>query len=58
MGSAVPQRDIPRLIALHQAGRLPLDALLSTTLTPAQINDGFDSLAAGRVVRQIVRFHP
>jgi len=54
MGSAVPRRDIPRLVALHRGGRLPLDALLSATLAPGQINEGFDALAKGNVIRQVV----
>lgn len=56
MGSAVPRRDVPKLIGLHLAGRLPLDGLVSATLNPDQINEGFDALAGGHVVRQIVRF--
>lgn len=56
MGSAVPIRDIPRMIGLHVAGRLPLDDLISATLTPDEINEGFDRLRTGEVVRQIVLF--
>lgn len=56
MGSSVPTRDIPRMIGLHVAGRLPLEELISATLTPDEINQGFDRLEAGEVVRQIVRF--
>ena len=29
IGSCVPQRDVPRIIALFQAGRLPVDRLLT-----------------------------
>ncbi|MFD0507889.1 zinc-binding dehydrogenase [Streptomyces chiangmaiensis] len=54
MGSAVPRRDIPRLLALHEAGRLPVDALHTQTLGLAEINTGFDALAAGAAVRQLV----
>ncbi len=55
MGSAVPRRDLPRFLALYQAGRLPVDLLLSRTLRLEEINEGFDALARGEVVRQIVR---
>jgi alcohol dehydrogenase len=54
MGSAVPSRDIPRYIALYQAGRLPVDQLLSRTLALDDLNGGFDRLARGEGVRQVV----
>lgn len=56
MGSAVPSRDIPRLIALHQAGKLPVDQLYSRSLGLDDINAGFDALATGEVARQVVTF--
>lgn len=56
VGSCVPIRDVARYIALFRQGRLPVDKLLSDTLTLDQINDGFEKLAAGKAVRQIVLF--
>lgn len=56
MGSAVPQRDIPRYIALHRAGRLPVEQLLTHTLKLDEINTGFDRLARGEAVRQVILF--
>jgi alcohol dehydrogenase len=56
LGSAVPARDIPRLVALHQAGRLPVDRLLTDRLSLEEINLGFDRLAEGHAVRQAVIF--
>ena len=56
MGSAVPQRDIPRYIALHRAGRLPVDRLLTHTLALDDINAGFDRLARGEAIRQVILF--
>ena len=56
IGTCVPTRDIPRYIALYRAGRLPVDRLMSGSLTLDEINVGFDRLHAGSVVRQIVRF--
>ncbi len=55
MGSAVPRRDIPRMIALYRAGRLPVDLLDSGTLTLEEINTGLDRLASGQAVRQLVQ---
>jgi alcohol dehydrogenase len=56
MGSAVPRRDVPHYLALYQAGRLPVDALVSGSLELDQINAGFETLASGNAVRQIVCF--
>lgn len=56
MGSAVPQRDIPRYIALYRADRLPVDRLLTNTLALDDINAGFDRLARGEAIRQVVVF--
>jgi Zn-dependent alcohol dehydrogenase len=54
MGSAVPSRDLPRYIALYRAGRLPVDRLLTHTLRLDELNVGFDRLAHGEAVRQVV----
>ncbi|MGY1410256.1 MULTISPECIES: zinc-dependent alcohol dehydrogenase family protein [unclassified Luteimonas] len=56
MGSAVPRRDIPRYIALYRAGRLPVDRLLTHRLSLDGINAGFDRLARGEAIRQVVLF--
>ena len=54
LGSSVPSRDIPRFIELHRAGLLPVDRLLTHRLTLDELNEGFDRLAAGESVRQVV----
>ena len=56
MGSCVPARDIPRFIQLYREGRLPVDRLLSGTLSLDEINTGFDRLQDGSAVRQVVLF--
>lgn len=56
MGSAVPSRDIPRLIALYRAGKLPVDALFSGSIAFDGLNAAFDALAGGEPVRQVVTF--
>lgn len=56
MGSAVPSRDIPRYVELYKNGRLPVDRLLTHRLQLDQINEGFDRLAAGEGIRQVVVF--
>jgi alcohol dehydrogenase len=54
IGSCVPGRDIPRYIALYRQGMLPVDRLLSERIGLADINLGFDRLADGATVRQIL----
>jgi alcohol dehydrogenase len=54
IGSCVPLRDVPRYVALYRQGRLPVDRLMSERLNLEQINEGFDRLADGHTVRQIV----
>ncbi|HVJ26297.1 MAG TPA: alcohol dehydrogenase catalytic domain-containing protein [Vicinamibacterales bacterium] len=54
MGSAAPQRDIPRYLAMWRAGRLPIEALHSATRPLSEINEAFEDLALGQAVRQIL----
>ena len=56
IGTCVPSRDVPRLIELYQRGRLPVDRLMSGRLSLDEINAGFDRLAEGKAVRQVVVF--
>jgi S-(hydroxymethyl)glutathione dehydrogenase/alcohol dehydrogenase len=54
-GSGQPLRDIPRLAALHQQGRLKLREIATRTYALDQINDALGALAAGQGGRGIVR---
>jgi alcohol dehydrogenase len=54
LGSAVPSRDIPRYIALYRAGRLPVDRLLTHTVSFDTLNEAFDRLSSGTGVRQVL----
>lgn len=56
IGSGVPSRDIPRFLGLYKRGKLPVDRLLTHRLKLDDINEGFDRLADGSAVRQIVEF--
>ncbi len=56
LGSAVPSRDIPRFVSLWQSGRLPGEALVSSTIRLDGINEATDHLAEGTAVRQLIRF--
>ncbi len=57
MGSAAPQRDLPRFVALWKAGRMPVDRLQTASLPLERVNDAFEALANGQAVRQILLPH-
>ncbi len=54
LGSCIPSRDIPYFIEMYRSGRLPVERLLSDRITLDDLNQGFDRLDRGEVVRQIV----
>ena len=54
MGSCVPSRDIPRYMGLFQDGKLPIDRLTSHQISLDDLNEGFDRMAEGSVVRQVM----
>jgi alcohol dehydrogenase len=56
LGSAVPSHDIPHFVGLWRAGRLPVEQLVSSTITLDEINTGMDQLADGHAVRQLISF--
>lgn len=55
MGSCIPRRDVPRYLSLYEAGKLPVEQLVTGYVTLDQINEGFDRLARGEAIRQIIR---
>lgn len=58
MGSAVPQRDIPRFLELYLAGKLPVDRLVTGRIALEQVNRGFDALHDATAVRQLLTLGP
>lgn len=56
LGSAVPSRDIPIFADLWRSGRLPVEKLVSASIGLDDVNEAMDELAAGSVLRQIIRF--
>ena len=57
MGGGIPQHDIPKYVDMYLRGRLPVDKLRSERIRFDQINEGFDQLQKGAVVRQILLPH-
>jgi alcohol dehydrogenase len=56
IGSSVPARDIPRYIEMYQRGKLPVGRLMGERLVLDDINRGFDRLATGQSMRDVVLF--
>ena len=56
LGSCIPARDIPAYIALYQSGRMPVDKLMTHKLKLDDVNLGFERLAKGEAIRQIITF--
>ena len=54
IGACVPSVDLPHYLSLHQQGKLPVERLLTHTLALDDINAGFDRLAAGQAIRQVI----
>lgn len=53
-GTARPHADMPRLLDLYQAGRLPLDRLISRSYPLESVNEAFAALLAGEVARSVL----
>ena len=56
LGSCIPSRDIPAYIELYKTGRLDVEKLISHRMKLEDINDGFERLAKGDALRQIILF--
>ena len=54
IGSSVPARDLPRYVELYRRGKLPVNRLMGERLALDDINRGFDRLASGQSLRDVV----
>ncbi|MGH3097767.1 MAG: S-(hydroxymethyl)mycothiol dehydrogenase [Streptosporangiales bacterium] len=55
-GDCLPSRDFPMLIDLFQQGRLPLDKFVTETIPLDGVEDAFDRMRRGEVLRSVVMF--
>ncbi|MBF9066655.1 S-(hydroxymethyl)mycothiol dehydrogenase [Streptacidiphilus fuscans] len=55
-GDCLPSRDFPMLIDLYLQGRLPLDAFVSETIALDEVEQAFDRMRDGDVLRSVVLF--
>jgi len=53
-GGAQVRRDIPRLVALAETGRLDLASMVSQRIALSDVNDAVAAMEAGRVVRSVI----
>jgi S-(hydroxymethyl)glutathione dehydrogenase/alcohol dehydrogenase len=55
-GGGNPQRDIPLLLSMYQAGKLNLDDMVTRRYRLEQINDGYQDMLEGRNIRGVIRY--
>ena len=53
-GDCLPERDFPTLIDLHMQGRLPLEKFVSERIGLDGIEEAFDKMHDGKVLRSVV----
>ena len=56
MGSNRFRVDMPRLVELYMQGRLHLDDWISNRIKLEEINEGFEAMKAGKVIRSVIDF--
>ncbi|PXY23306.1 alcohol dehydrogenase [Prauserella coralliicola] len=55
-GSSNPQYDIVKMLRMYDAGRLKLDELITARYTLDDINDGYQDLRDGKILRGIIDY--
>ena len=55
-GSAIPAVDFPRYAALHLAGRLPAERLITRRIGLDELEDAFAAMRRGEGVRSVIGF--
>ena len=53
-GDCLPSRDFPMLIDLYLQGRLDLDRFVSETINLDEVEDAFEKMERGEVLRSVV----
>jgi S-(hydroxymethyl)mycothiol dehydrogenase len=55
-GDCLPSRDFPLLVDLHLRGKLDLDRFVSETIALDQVEEAFEKMEKGEVLRSVVVF--
>nr|MDT0665245.1 S-(hydroxymethyl)mycothiol dehydrogenase [Micromonospora sp. DSM 115978] len=53
-GDCLPSRDFPVLVDLYEKGKLDLDGLVSETIGIGDVDEAFDRMTRGDVLRSVV----
>ncbi len=53
-GDTLPSRDFPEFVAQYLLGRLALDGFASERITLEDVNEAFETMKTGRVLRSVV----
>ena len=53
-GGARGRTDVPRIVDWYMDGKIEIDPMITHTLTLDQINDGFDLMHRGELIRSVV----
>ncbi|WP_037360663.1 S-(hydroxymethyl)mycothiol dehydrogenase [Amycolatopsis orientalis] len=53
-GDCLPERDFPAMVDLHLRGRLPLDKFVSEEIALDSVEDAFEKMRQGAVLRSVV----
>lgn len=54
-GGIRPFIDIPRFVDLFMDGKLPIDRLITKTYSLEEVNDAFEALEKGKVMRSVIK---
>ncbi len=54
-GDIIARRDVPRLVEMYMAGKLPIDKLITKTFSLDQVNEAFEELENKTVLRSVIR---
>lgn len=55
-GDADVRRDFHRVLKLWRTGRLDLEGMITRRIDVSEINDAFDAMAKGEVIRSVIEF--
>ena len=55
-GDTLPSRDFPMFVDHYLAGNLDLDGFVSERISLEQVNEAFETMKTGRVLRSVVEF--
>ena len=55
-GDCLPERDFPAFVDLHLQGRFPLDKFVSERIGLDEVEQAFETMKAGDVLRSVVVF--